>query len=281
MSTPPYDPVILIINNAKVRLNDDITTLAAIGGKILDNTQPFTQQMANNGFRKLQEYLAELGYSGLEQEAFFGNVPAATTTDPTVQIYLNYAGYFDGTTLQSAPILPQNFIRPYRLWERAYAAGTNAALMTEMDYVINGLPAIPKLQWNRQWEWRNDNLYMPGATVATDLRIRFAQSFLDFTDVGGSPGLNQLANTPWFSQPVPIMRCDDALSDYFCREIKIAVGDMDAAMAFEMSARTNAQLILNRDTAQPKATFKASEYGKMSDPRTPQQNSPNVQPIKR
>lgn len=137
MPTPPYDTVINVINEAKVRLGDKIDTLAAIGGSILDNTQPFTQQLVNNAWRKMQEYLAELGYSGLKQETVLINVPACTSTDTTVQVYLGFDGYFDGTTVQSAPVLPQNLIRPYDLWERVYESGANANPMLEMDYILN------------------------------------------------------------------------------------------------------------------------------------------------
>lgn len=266
MAIPPYDIAMTVINAAKVRLNDKIETLATIGGKILDNTQPFTQQLFNGGWRKLQEYLADLGYTGLKQEITYTAVPAAAVTDPATQVYISYAGYWDGNTLQAAPLLPQNLIRPYKLWERANGS---AALMTEMDVVLNGLPAVPKMNWNRQWEWRDDILYMPGSLVVTDIRVRFAGAFADMADVAGSPGPNQLANTPWYGQPVPIMRCTDALADYCCREVCVARGDMEGATVFQASAEANAHKIVNRDTADPKGVFKASELGKMGDKYTP------------
>lgn len=276
----PYDIVMTAINAAKIRLADSIDTLAAIGGKILDNTQPFTQQAVNNAWRKMQQYLMELGYSGVKQETTFSNVPACTTTDTTVQVSLSQSGYFDGTTLQVSPVLPQNLVRPLDMWERIYTAGTNPAAMLEMDIIQNGLPGVPKLLWNRMWEWRDDTIYMPGATDATDLRIRFFGFFSDFVDVAGSPGPNQTANTPWFGQPIPVMQCIDSLADYICREFEISRGASDAAAMFEMSARANCQLILNRDSAQPKAILKASEYGKMQDRYTPSTGA-NTQPIKR
>lgn len=276
----PYDTVNLAIKAAQIRLGDSVDTLAAIGGKLLDNTQPFSQQACNNAWRKMQQYLMELGYSGVKQEATFLNVPACTTTDTTVQVSLSQSGYFDGTTLQVSPILPQNLVRPLDMWERIYTAGTNPAALREMDIISNGLPSAPKSLWNLMWEWRDDTIYMPGATDATDLRIRFFGTFSDFVDVGGSPGPNQTANTPWFGQPIPVMQCIDTLADYICREINISRERPDDAAAFEMSARANAQLILNRDSAQPKAILKASEYGKMQDRYTPGLGG-NTQPIKR
>jgi len=280
MALPPYDTVMTAINAAKVRLNDDITTLAPISGKLLDNTQPFTQQTVNQAWRKLQEFLRDLGYSGLRGEMELSNVPACTSTDASSQVSLSYAGYFDGTTLQTTPVLPQNFIQPYKLWERVYAVSPNTAPFLEMDYLINGLPAVPKTIWNRQWEWRGDTIYLIGATGPTDIRIRYGWTYADFVDVAGSPGPNQTANTPWYGQPVPIQRAIDALADFICRELEIARGAADAAMAFQVSAQANARLILNRDTAQPKSILKSSEYQKMADQYTPI-NGPQTEPINR
>lgn len=263
MPTTPYDSLITVINAARGRLNDIITTLYPIGGQILQNTQPFSQQMVNNAWRKLQEKLADMKYSGLEQEINFLAVPASTTTDPLIQVYLGYNGYFDGTVLQSAPALPQTLIRPYELWERASGAVAPNNNMLEMDMIVNGLPSIPKQTWNRQWEWRDDVLYMPGALVNTDIRMRYAQYLADFVD--NSPA----ASTPWFNQVVPIMRCLDSFADYICREFEIARQNPDAALAFQTSAEANAAKILNRDTAQPKAALKTSEMGKMRDQYTP------------
>ena len=279
MALPPYDTVIAVLNAAKTRLNDAVETLQPTGGKILDNTQPFTQQVVNDAWRKLQEFLAELGYTGLKAETLFSNVPASVSTDPAIQVYIGYNGYFDGGSIQAAPVLPQNMITPYDLWERAHSASTG--LLTEMDLVLNGLPSVPKLQWNRQWEWRDDTLYMPGAMVATDIRLRYAAYMADFVDVGATAGPNQTANTPWFNQPVPIMRCLDSFADYCCREISIARGDPDGAIAFMASAQANAKLLVGRDTAQPKSIFKASEHGKMRDKYTPQMGGEDTKSVQR
>lgn len=280
MATFPYDTVNTVMLAAKVRLADSIDTLTPVSGKILDNTQPFSQQVCNSAWRKMQQYLMELGYTGMKQETVLSNVPACTTTDPSVQVSLSYSGYFDGSVVQTSPVLPQNLVRPLDTWERIYSAGTNNAAFLEMDIIQNGLPGAPKGLWNKMWEWRDDTLYMPGATDATDLRVRFFGFFADFVDVGGSPGPNQTANQPWFNQPVPVMQCVDSLADYICREVEISRGSADAAMMFELSAQKNCQLILNRDSAQPKAILKASEYGKMQDRFTPGLGG-NTQPIKR
>lgn len=268
MPSAPYDTVTNVINAARVRLNDKVDTLVAIGGKIIGNTQPFSQQMVNDGWRKLQEFLADLLYTGIEQETTFINVPAAGSIDPIIQASLGYNQYFDGVSAFPAIFLPQTLIRPYDLWERPNGS---AQQMTEMDLVVRGLPKVPKSNWNRLWEWRDDVVYLPGALVATDIAMRYAQYFADFVDQG---------TTPWYSLSVPIMRCLDAFADFICREAVVARGDMDAAVAFQTSAQANAHLIVNRDTARPKAIAKASEYGRMQDRFTPNSGA-DTQPVKR
>jgi hypothetical protein len=257
---------------AKGRLNDKINSLSPVGGQILNNTQDFSHAMVNSAWRKLQEKLADLKYSGIEQEQNFIAVPSAASSDPLTQVFFNYAGYFDGLTNWPAFALPQNFIRPYSMWERQ--AGS-AAILTEIDIIFNGLPSVPKVQWNRQAEWRDDVLYLPGATVQTDIRMRFAQYFPDFAD--NSPA----AATPWFGQVAPIMRCLDAFADYICREFEIARQNPDAALAFQASAEANAALIVNRDMTQPGSVQKAAELGKMGDKYTPVKGGPVGQLVKR
>jgi hypothetical protein len=259
------------INAAKSRLNGNIETLYPVGGQILKLAQPHSQQICNLAYRKMQEFLASLKYSGVEQEiAFTGatSVPAITVNDPLVQVWMSYSNYFDGTTQQASPVLPQSLIRPYQLWERASGS---AVLLTEMDEVINGLPSVPKMPWNRQWEWRDDVLYMPGATVVTDIRMRYGSYFADFAD--NSP----TAATPWYAQPILVMRSVDALADYICREVEIARQNPDAAMAFQASAEANARLLVGRDTTQAQATGSAAQLGKMQDRYTAVAGKPKTE----
>ena len=256
MPSAPYDTVITAINAANTRLNGRVETLQPIGGQIVGNTQAFSQQVCNDAWRKMQNKLADLRYSGLQKETVFFGVPSAGTTDPAAQAYINFAGYFDGGVLQAAPVLPQDLIQPYELTERQSGS---AALFTEMDRLLWAIPRVPKANWNRQWLWRNNTLFLPGALVSTDISLLYAQLLADFVD----------GTAPWFTQPVPILNCIDSLADYICREISVARGDMAAAVAFQQSAEDNARLVLNLDSGGPSSTVKASEYGKMRDKFTP------------
>lgn len=256
MPTQPYDIVNTALNSARVRMNDALNTLTPTGGTMLQNTAAFTQQVANNAYRRLQEFLANQGYSKVTSEVVLLSVVAAGNSDPAYQAFIDWTGYFDGTTLQTAPVLPQDLIMVNDLWERV----TGAAVPTfnTMDRVLNGLPAIAKSTTNKVWEWRDDRVYMPGATGLTDIRVRYASYLPDFVD--NSP----TATTPWYMQPIQIMRGVNALSWYLCYELGKSRGDVDAA-AFQQEAEQAAMLLVDRDTQRMSSVSKASEYSKMRD----------------
>jgi hypothetical protein len=256
MPSPPYDIVMTAISAANTRLNGRVETLQPIGGQIVGNTQAFSQQVVNDAWRKLQGRLADLRYSGLQQDLVFLNVPAAGTIDPAAQARIDYAGYFDGSFQHAAPVLPQSLIRPYELSERPSGTGQR---FINMDPLLFAIPRVDKANWNRQWLWRANAIYLPGALTATDIAMVYAQLLADFAD----------GMVPWFQANIPILNCIDALADYICREIAVARGDVAAAAAFQLSAEDNAQLIVNQDSVGPKSIAKASEHGKMRDRFTP------------
>lgn len=251
----PYDQLIEAINAANTRLNGKVETLQAIGGQIVGNTDSFSQQTVNDAWRKLQKKLANMRFSELQAEIVFTNVPACTSTDPMVQVYIDGTGYYNGTAVVGAPILPSTFIRPYDLTERQNGS---SALFTEMDMLLYSIPRVPKAAWNRQWLWRNAKLYMPGATVATDIALTYANLFPDFVD----------GTSRWFQQQIPVLDAFDALADYIACEIYIARGNMNAAAAMQLSAEDKAALMADQDKVGPKSVQKASEFAKMKDQYT-------------
>ena len=252
-----YDIVNSVLNAARARVTSEIATLLPVGGTILDRNQRETQQMTNNAWRSLQAFLSDLGFARFELEAPF-SLPRAGTTDPLAQMALNWDGCFDGAVQHSTPVLPNDFIQPLRLWERP--RGLTKQYM-DMDEVLNGMPSVSKAQHLGLWEWRDDTLFTPGSVLPTDIRVRYSAYMADFADDG---------TTPWFAQPVPIVRCQGALSLYLCSELATAAKLPDAAATFLQDAEDAARKIYARDTEEPKRTQKTSEYGRMSDARTPQ-----------
>ena len=76
--TAPYDTIESVLNLARVRINDAI---ASIQGDILKDNQPFTLEMANAGWRTLQEFLD--GYLSRAKQNYTEALPQAPAADPT------------------------------------------------------------------------------------------------------------------------------------------------------------------------------------------------------
>jgi hypothetical protein len=250
---PPYDTVEMVLRSARVRLNDAIQS---INGDILTDLAAFTPQAVNNAWRRLQEYLVDRGYSKFNAEVVFSGVPAWGSTDPGVFVSFNWATYSDGVNPWPNPVLPQSLISPLDLYERAH--GSNGIFLP-MDQVFNGLPTAnpgtgpgARDGLNRLWEWRDDTIYMPGATQSTDIRMRYAAYAPDFVYAGG------------WNIPVPLMRSLNSFAWYVCSEIARPRGDMDAGQ-FDQYAQDAAEQIWNRDYREGKRLYTRAELGKMTD----------------
>lgn len=248
MPTAPYPILSDVTEAARIKFNDAVIS----GGDVFTNTQAFTAPYVNLGYQKFQQFLVSLGYQTLEDETVLGGLPPCSTTDPAVMVRLDWTGYFDGTTLYPALALPQSAIRPLYLWERPTGS---AASFNDMDVILNGLDSTQKQNWIIQWEWRADAIYMLGALVSTDLRVRFAKYLADFL-----PDAVQ----SFAAQPVPIMRSTDALSGFIAYEMCSGRGDVDAASLLA-DAKEAAMIIVGLDSMEARSIQKESERGKMKD----------------
>jgi hypothetical protein len=232
------DTVYSVLAAAKVRLNDSLPTLQPVGGQILGNGSPFSQQITNNAWRKMLEYLASLGFTALKQEVILYSLPAVATTDPAIPCWIDWFNFNDGANLYPAPVLPADLIIPLKLWERP--SGQNAPFPAQpMELFMDGLPGRPKQIWNGMWEWRANAIYFPGTLQVVDFRLLYARYLGDFVDSG---------NEQWFERRVPVPRCQDAFSLYICAEIANTREDMDADV-WTAKAESAARLLCNREVA--------------------------------
>jgi hypothetical protein len=241
-----YDVVTVALNVTRVRLNSFNKAAAD-----LSNVQSaWTQQYTNQAFRRLQEYLANKGSVRLTDEVIIEGLAPNVNPDPAIQCYIDWTGYFDGTTLDTAVKLPENLIMPWRVWVRQNGVD---AQFVPIPQILNGLPSQFVTQpWVFPWEWRADRLYLLGASLTVDLRIRYHKYLDDFVETtSGSPSVY----TPWYLQQVPIVRCTDALSLYICAEVAAARPDLGMNPAqFQLAAQDAADLIYNRDVRRTQQT---------------------------
>jgi hypothetical protein len=235
--TPPYDTAETVLEFARVRLNDAIQS---IGGEVLTDTAVFTQTYFNLAYRRLQEEMADLGSVRTNGHVYLPGLPPAGTTDPGTQVQLTWQYYFDGAGNYYAPpvisVLPQDMMEMLKLKQRP--AGQPCSFR-EVNCSPNGLPSDTKLQFQRHWMWREDGLWMTGATQAVDLEVDYIAYLPDI--VNNFP----LGLTPWYQQQVPIVRCAQALAYYLAAEVGGARGDVDAD-AIEQKGDREVRKMLNR-----------------------------------
>jgi hypothetical protein len=81
---------------------------------------------------------------------------------------------------------------------------------------------------------------MRGATVTTDLRIEYLAYLADFEDTGNLQAA--IGFTPWYEQPIPIMRAAESQAMFTLAEIEIARGNQDAAVAYVNAGRESAMM---------------------------------------
>lgn len=178
----PMDSTNDVLNAARVRLNADMPALFPLNGHILDRTQASTQQGFNNAWRRFQEELVNLGFQVLIQEVILLNCPIVASLDPAVQTHVNWTEFGDGVTDYPSPVLPSDLIQPFKIWERVSGLNSAFPVQPNVELVLDGLPAVPKVQANRFWEWRNNAIYLPGSLLPMDLRIRYIKYYPDFVD---------------------------------------------------------------------------------------------------
>lgn len=222
----PYDSVNGAMDFARVALNDCPLNLS---GNLLTNTQPYSQTIANLGWRMLQEDLDEAGEPAMKAEVVIKNLPPVTSVDPSTMVFINQAVYFDGTGYWAPPllsVLPQNFMSPR--WLRERLAGSNQ-IFTPMEPCDDGLPGGPKTTYLRTWQFQAGidamgsvqplSIWMPGATVARDIWLNYAAYLADFVTNG---------NVNWYDQPIPVYRCADALGYYIAAAFSYSRGSIQA-----------------------------------------------------
>jgi hypothetical protein len=166
-------------------INDDGSgSSGPAGGQIATDSATFMLPFMNSAMRDLFSDLRLVGDPTLILDNYIlSGLPVvngpqgSAAASPETQVYVGYNGYFDGTVMWPAFSLPINTMMVTRVWERQSGSQGGFTPMTEAQF---GLPPCYQQQMNGVWEYRGDAIWMPGATMAVDLRIRGTLNFVNW-----------------------------------------------------------------------------------------------------
>jgi hypothetical protein len=229
-----------------------------------------TQVIFNSAYRKLQKYLANLGFRLLNGKVIVASLTANVNADLGAESWLSWNGYFNGTSFTSTPVLPPDLYAPLWLRERVHGSGS----FTPMLDAINGLLNVPSRSiLNRQWEWRNGAIYFIGASGSTDIQLSYIKYLPDLV-------ANLYITAPWYYQPLPIPGCLSALAWYISYEVLVPrIGEANSAGTLA-NAQDEADKIFNDQARGDQRTKQISEsLARPGSPGFPD-GTGGVQPMK-
>src|ERR1039458_848412 len=132
----------------------------------------------------------------------------AAAPDPSVQISIGYLGYFNGLTMNSLYALPGNCIMVDRVWERLNGSNDD---FQPLGQPAQGLSSGYQNVYNGAWEWRQDQINMPGSLQTMDFRLRY-QATLQALFV---PGINPATTY------IPLNDSQDILAAYTLKQLAL------------------------------------------------------------
>jgi hypothetical protein len=233
-------------------------------GQILTDTAPFTIPMLNSSIRETYRELGNNGVATLIQDNIIlaGLTPVngplgLAAVDPSVQVSVTYAGYNDGSgSLNTSLKLAANVLSVLRMWERTNGSGNPFVTMMPSQF---GLPSRNQTSVLGDWEYRQDGIYMCGATQATDVRYRAVVSL---------PAQISGTGIDFASLSVPILDCTDAVAykmAAFFRAARAEGGDLTLASDYRAKAKEQIDAIILRQVRSQQATnYERIPYGEDS-----------------
>jgi hypothetical protein len=225
VSTAPYPLASDVSLRCRALLND---MSQDVEGDLFADDQPYTFVLMQSSFEELQDRLMDENVATYTEEAFILDVPASTSLDVSSQSELSFTGYFDSGISYAEPSLPPDLLQPELIFERQ--VGTTGPFIP-MREQSDGKPSYGGKAFHRTWDWRKDSIFMPSASYAVDLKIRYLTYAPEITAA---------------DSPVSIIRCTEALANLTCARYAQSRGSALAA-AFTTAANTAIERMTNRD----------------------------------
>ena len=219
-------------------------------GIIMGNSNPDLVTLLRSGIRTLYSDLRNVGDPELVLDNYIlTGLPALTQPDPTVQVGLGYAGFFDGYQWHPQWTLPIALSKLLGVWERETNSNEDFAPLSPAPF---GLPGVQQGRRMCRWEMREGILWMPGATNSVDLRIRCRISY---------PSNFNTANLNYDTTYVPILNCADAVVAKMLKRYAIRFAPEMLAAATQMETEEMAKLRLEIVRGQQLIENQRAEFG--------------------
>lgn len=158
------------------RLRTIVNDSEISGGDILTDDAPFTFEILNGAYERVQLELAKAGIEVSITYAWLIGLPIMPTVDAEARMVIDDTGcnilYPTGTgdVFAAAPQLPVDLVLPLDLFERQ--TGTTQ-LAGRLSQPAGGLRSADQQLTLCEWEWKADGIQTRGALQSQDLKIEY------------------------------------------------------------------------------------------------------------
>lgn len=173
LATSAYVTCENVLNRIRMILNDS----EVVGGDVLTDSAPFTFDVLNGAFERVQIDLATYGVEVNTTEAWLISIPVPPTTDSECRVIVDDTGcniiYPNGVgnVFSLTPQLPPDLILPLVLWERQN--GTANYTGPPMKQKNDGLLNMIQQTFLVDWQWIADGLRFRGALQVQDVKMKY------------------------------------------------------------------------------------------------------------
>jgi hypothetical protein len=179
------------------------------------------------------------------------NIPPLAQQDATVQVSLADIGYFNGYTWSDQWKLPASCFTVERIWERWSSTGPIGGF-TPMQLAPFGIAGVGQSNYMGVWEMRQNQVWMPGAMQAVDLRLRCRISFPEVLDP---------TNVDFSTAYVPILGCKNAVVAKMLVQYARRFAPEQYPMATQEDDKFMFKLKLEVTRSMQKVEYQRKEYG--------------------
>lgn len=227
VSVAPYVSLEGILNTARIKIND-AGGANGLSGSILNDAQPYTFAMAQERYLYLQDRLISGGVETFTRYGYIRCIPPTANNNARVMVSITFQGYFNGMDINPRVVLPPSCLKPLEIWE----CNTGGQRWIPMRQLPSSLNSHAQTARFCVWDFKQDTLYMPGATQTNDLRLKM----LTYAPTLTGP-----------SSPVLVLNCQTALGLLIASEACRMNGGFDAAKnILDPLAEDAIHLIINR-----------------------------------